>query len=161
MLHTLKYDLITHKKIFARNIKELVYSFMSWGQRSRVAWSNLTMTSSARDSWSLEPFPYISQIPALSAKTVCSGEHDGNHVDDVITLCLSAALCTGQTGTERLRRSRARRWTVRTAGWWCPTASVCQTRSRTTRLRGRCAGRMQVHAASSVTAAVKVCGRPH
>lgn len=67
---------------------------------------------------------------------------------------LPAALCTGPTGTERLRRSRARRWRAGTEGWWCPTALVCQTLSPTTRLQDRCAGRMQVRVCSSPPASV-------
>lgn len=106
---------------------------------------------------------YISQIPALNHikpmqyqanwenSLICpvrSGLHDGlPSLSSPRPFPLSpAALSTGQTGTGRPRRSRAPRWTVRTAGWWCPTGSVCQTLSHTTPLRGRCAGRMQVHA---------------
>lgn len=67
---------------------------------------------------------------------------------------LPAALCTGPTGTERLRRSRARRWRAGTEGWWCLTALVCQTLSPTTRLQDRCAGQMQVRVCSSPPASV-------
>lgn len=96
---------------------------------------------------------YICQIPGLSTKT--SPVQQQNHLDlstpawteldNVSVLCpLSAGLCTGQTGTERLRRSSVRQWTVRTAGWWCLTGSVYQTLSHTTPHPDKSAGLTQV-----------------
>lgn len=64
---------------------------------------------------------------------------------------LPTALCTGQTGIERLPRSRVRQWTVRTEGWWYLMVSVCQTLSPMTRLQDRCAGQMQVRTRSPLT----------
>lgn len=74
-----------------------------------------------------------------------------SHVQSLTPVSLPSALCFGQIGTERLRRSRVRWWTVRTAGWWCLMGLVCQTLLHLTRLQDRSAGPMQVNTTVTVT----------
>ncbi|KAE8278631.1 Nidogen-2 [Larimichthys crocea] len=69
-----------------------------------------------------------------------------------------AIIVVSSTGTlywtdwnREARRSRAQRWTVRTAKWWCQTGSVCQTLSPMTRLQDKSAGLMQVRSVWSVS----------